>query len=109
MRKEIIAIGVVVFLAMVGSVYAQEEGSDIKAKEEKYDELYDKGMFNEAIAEYEKAIAINSNDAEAHNNLAVTYYYKGQYDLAIKHCDKAIELGGRVHPGFLEALRPYRK
>jgi len=68
-----------------------------------------KGMFDEAIAECKKAIAINPNYAKAHNNLAVVYYEQGQYDLAIKHCDKAIELGGKVHPEFLEALKPYRK
>ena len=70
---------------------------------------YDKGMYDEAIAEYKRAIEINPNDAEAHNNLAVTYYHKGEYSLAIKHCDRAIELGLRPHPGFSEALKPYRK
>ncbi len=68
-----------------------------------------KGLFDEEIAECKKAIAINPNYAEAHYNLAVAYYYKGQYGLAIEHCDRAIELGCKVRPGFLEALKPYRK
>jgi len=68
-----------------------------------------KGMVDEAIAECKKAIAIDPNYAEAHNNIAVAYYDKGQYDLAIEYCNKAIELGCRVDPGFLEALKPYRK
>ncbi|MBA7497165.1 Photosystem I assembly protein Ycf3 [subsurface metagenome] len=67
-----------------------------------------KGMYDEAIAEYKRAIGINPNYAEAHNNLAVAYYYKEDYSLAIKHCDITIELGLRPHPGFLEALKPYR-
>ncbi len=68
-----------------------------------------KGMWDEAIAECKKAIAINPNYAAAHNNLAVGYYYKGQYGLAIEHCDKAIELGGKVNPRLLKYLKPYRK
>lgn len=68
-----------------------------------------KGMFDQAIAEYKKAIEINPNLAEAHNNLAVAYYLKGEYGLAIEHCDKVIELGYKVHPQFLEDLKPYRE
>jgi tetratricopeptide (TPR) repeat protein len=66
-------------------------------------------MFDEAIAEYKKAIAINPNLAEAHYNLAVAYYYKGQHGLAIEPCDRAIELGYKAQPELLEALKPYRK
>ena len=68
-----------------------------------------KGMCDEEIAEYKKAIEINPNDAITHNNLADAYYRKGEYSLAIKHCDKAIELGYQVDPEFLKALQPYRK
>jgi tetratricopeptide (TPR) repeat protein len=68
-----------------------------------------KGMWDEAITEFKKAIALNPNFAEAHYNLAVSYYYKGQHGLAIKHCDQAIELGYKVHPALLDALKPYRK
>jgi len=65
-----------------------------------------KGMYDEAIAECKDALEINPNLAEAHNNLAVSYYYKGKYKLAIKHCDRAIELGYEVHPELLKALEP---
>ena len=68
-----------------------------------------KGMLVEAIAEYEKVLEINPNDAKAHNNLAVLYYFNGEYSLAIEHCDKVIELGYKVHPQFLEDLKPYRQ
>jgi len=67
------------------------------------------GMLDEAIAKYKKVLEINPNLAEAHNNLAVAYYLKGEYGLAIEHCDKVIELGYRVHPQFLEDLKPYRQ
>lgn len=59
---------------------------------------------------FKKAVAIDPDFADAHNNLAVAYYYyKKQYGLAIKHCDKAIELGYKVHPDFLKLLEPFRK
>ena len=50
-----------------------------------------KGMLDEAIAEWRKAIEINSNYAKAHYNLAVAYYFTEEYNLAIEHYDKAIE------------------
>jgi tetratricopeptide (TPR) repeat protein len=68
-----------------------------------------KKMLDEGIAEYRKAIAIDPNLAVAYNNLAVAYYLKKEYGLAIEHCDRAIELGYEVHPGFLNDLKPYRK
>ncbi len=67
-----------------------------------------KGLINEAITQYERAVAINPDLAGAHNNLAVAYYFEEQYELAIRHCDKAVELGFGVNPGFLQALRAYR-
>ncbi|MCF7875218.1 MAG: tetratricopeptide repeat protein [Candidatus Omnitrophica bacterium] len=67
------------------------------------------GMLDEAVVVLEKAATLDPNDAKAHNNLAIIYYQKKQYGSAIKHCDKAIELGAGVNPEFLEMLKPYRK
>jgi len=67
-----------------------------------------KGMINETFTQYKRAVAINPDLAEAHLNLAVTYYAEKRYELAIKHCDKAVELGLKVHQGFLQALKAYR-
>ncbi|MCU0652323.1 MAG: tetratricopeptide repeat protein [Candidatus Omnitrophica bacterium] len=70
---------------------------------------YDKeGRRRDAIEAYEGALAINPNYFLAHNNLAVAYYEEKKYDLAIKHCDRALALGYPVHPEFLERLKPYR-
>ena len=66
-------------------------------------------MFDEAIVEYKKVIAINPNYAKAYYGLALVYYSKEQYSLAIKHCDMVIELGDTVDPEFLELLKLYRK
>jgi tetratricopeptide (TPR) repeat protein len=64
--------------------------------------------FEEAIAEYKKALAGNPNFAEVHNNLAVAYYSTKNYKLAVIHCDRAMELGFKIHPKLLKLLRPHR-
>lgn len=63
----------------------------------------------ESLDLFKKAIEIDPTNADAHNNLAVAYYYKKQYDLAIKHCDLAIKLGYKVDSHFLKLLEPFRK
>lgn len=45
-----------------------------------------------AIAAYQKALAINPDYVEAHNGLGVIYSTQGQYALALEHFKKAIEL-----------------
>jgi len=80
-------------------------------------EAYDKlgniyltiGKHKEAIELYKKTLEINPDLASAHNNLAVIYYYTKQYGLSVKHTSRAIELGHKVHPEFLELLKPYKK
>ena len=66
-------------------------------------------LFSKAITLLKEAIRLDPDLALARNNLAEAYYYTNQYDLAIKHCDRAIELGYEVAPKFLELLKPYRK
>ena len=58
-----------------------------------------KGMFDEAIAECKKAIAINPNYAEAHTNLGLVYYNKGMFDEEIAEYKKAIA----INPNYAKA------
>lgn len=69
-----------------------------------------KGMLGDAIGEYKKIVEIDPNNAEAHFELAANYYFNKQYKLAIKHSDKAKELGLKDPQLFnlLENLEPYR-
>ncbi|MCK4419434.1 tetratricopeptide repeat protein, partial [Candidatus Aerophobetes bacterium] len=60
---------------------------------------YDKDMYDEAIAEYKKAIKINPNYAEAHCVLGAAYGCKEMCDEAIAECKKAIE----INPNLAEA------
>ena len=57
------------------------------------------GMLDEAIAEFKKAIRINPEYADAHNNLGNTYLNKGMLDEAIAEFKKALE----INPDFAEA------
>ena len=52
-----------------------------------------------AMADYDKAIELKPDLAEAYNNRGTAYHYKGNYDLDIADCDKAIEL----RPDYAEA------
>ena len=70
---------------------------------------HNKGMYDEAIVEYKKAIERRTGFAEAHHGLGTTYYRKGEYSLAIKHYDKAMGLGSSVDSELLEFLEQYRE
>ena len=50
------------------------------------------GRYDEAIKAYEKAIEVNPNNADAHNNLGHTYSEKGMFDEAILAYKEAIAI-----------------
>ncbi|MBW1768084.1 MAG: tetratricopeptide repeat protein [Deltaproteobacteria bacterium] len=68
------------------------------------------GMFREAIWEYKIALSLEPENGKVHYELAVEYYFEKEYGLAVRHCDKAIELGYMdVDSLFLEHLEPHRE
>lgn len=67
------------------------------------------GRREEAIASFRKAIEFNPAFARAHFNLAMLFYYQKKYKLAVKYCDRAIDLGYRADPELLKLFAPYRK
>jgi tetratricopeptide (TPR) repeat protein len=54
-----------------------------------------KGQYDRAIADYDKASQLNPRDADVYLNRGNAYANKGQYDRAIADYDKAIELNPR--------------
>jgi tetratricopeptide (TPR) repeat protein len=80
----IFLIGVSCFLIARGNEATQHNDLGIA--------YYNQGRLSEAVAEYQKAIEINSNFVEAHSNLGAAYRSQGKYDLAIASCQKAINL-----------------
>jgi tetratricopeptide (TPR) repeat protein len=59
-----------------------------------------KGQLHRAIADYDQAIRLNPNYAEAFNYRATTYHTMGQTDRAIEDLDQAI----RLNPNFAAAF-----
>ncbi len=61
--------------------------------------LLQKGHVDEAIAQYQKALQINSNYAELHYNFGIALLQKGHVDEAIAQYQMALQL----KPGYAEA------
>ena len=56
------------------------------------EDLAAKGQLDEAIAEWEKALAIEPENGRAHNNLGVLLARQGRYAEAIPHYEEALKL-----------------
>jgi tetratricopeptide (TPR) repeat protein len=67
-----------------------------------------KGLIDESIETSLKVLDLEPGFAIAHNNLAIAYLEKGENDLAVKHVDKAVELGYEVAPEILKEVEAYR-
>jgi tetratricopeptide (TPR) repeat protein len=70
---------------------------------------YMKGLYEEGIQANLEAVKIQPEFPVAHNNLAVGYLERGEYQKAIVHCDKARELGYDVALDLMEELVPHRQ
>lgn len=70
---------------------------------------YMKGLIDEGIEANLEALRIHSEFPVAHNNLAVGYLERGEYDKAILHCDRAVNLGYEVPEELKKELLPHRK
>jgi tetratricopeptide (TPR) repeat protein len=68
-----------------------------------------KGQVEDSIEMNLKALELNADFAPAHNNLAIAYLEKGDHDLAVQHCDKALELGYDIAPEILKEIEEHRK
>lgn len=54
--------------------------------------LFQKGQYNEALAEYKKATELDDKNSRAYLNLGITYRQVQKIDIAISSLQKAIEL-----------------
>jgi len=62
-------------------------------------EYYERGEYDEAVAEFQAAIELEPDDAGTHRNLGTAYLEQGKYEEAAAAYEKAIELD----PDFGEA------
>ena len=65
----------------------------------------EKGQYDQAISDLNKALEINPRYAKAYVNRGSTYFKKGQYDKAWEDVYKVQDLGLKIDPVFLKNLR----
>ena len=89
------------------SLYAQVPGEDPLKKGLEYSQ---QGQNDEALAEFDKAIAANPASARAYYNRGLLYYKEGLLDEAIADCSKAIEIDPISGDAYYNrALANYKK
>jgi len=69
---------------------------------------YKKRSFDEAISHYGKAWDLYK-DITYLNNLGAAYFEKGEYDDAIKTCEKAVEEGREIYADFKMIAKSYAR
>lgn len=72
------------------------QADDYFREAEKY---YSQGNYDQAIANYNKAIQINPNDAKVYVNRGVAYASRCNYDQAIADFDKALQIDSNFAGG----------
>lgn len=70
----------------------QNESRDPKFYNNRGTAFGEKGAYDQAISDFDKAIEINPRYIRAYNNRGVIYRLKGQYDKALLDFNKAIEI-----------------
>ncbi len=70
----------------------QSESRDAKFYNNRGIAYGEKGQYDQAISDFNKALEINPRYNKAYNNRGITYRLKGQYDQAILDFNKAIEI-----------------
>jgi tetratricopeptide (TPR) repeat protein len=63
--------------------------------------LFKKGLYREAILEFEKAIALQPDFAPAYNRLGMSYAVLNDYGRAERYFRKVIELSPQIDQGYL--------
>src|SRR6266480_5636392 len=61
---------------------------------------FNKGLYDEAISNYTKAIKLSPHYARAYYNRALAYFKKDKFDIAISDYSKAIELKPTDYMGY---------
>jgi tetratricopeptide (TPR) repeat protein len=95
--------------ATTGQAKEQELKSEVYTIPAEYSYLHGNLLirqkrFEEALAEYEKAIVAEPKHGKALNNIANIYYMARQYDKALEYIERAEAVGAPVNPDFKKAV-----
>ncbi len=105
MKRTFLLLIVLVLLLAAGCATMQTELNDPVAHTIRGIAYAEKGQYDQAISDFNKALEINPRYATAYYNRGIAYKDKGQYDKAWEDVHKAQDLGHKIHPGFLKDLR----
>ncbi len=75
-----------------GAVAAADERSDARAQVEFGIEVVHRGLWQEAIYRWERAVEIDPDYAAAWNNLGIAYEHEGLFDKAREAYERALDL-----------------
>ena len=107
-----IGVSVLIVFLTIGLCYSEAWGLFDKARAgvhfKKGVSYQEKGQWDKAIAEYNKAIELNPEYSKAYNNRGLAYADKGQYDQAISDYTKAIELSPKLAEAYYNRGIAYR-
>jgi len=70
----------------------QDESRDAKFYNNRGAAYGEKGQYDQAVSDFNKAIEINPRYIKAYNNRGIVYRLQGQYDRAVSDFNKAIEM-----------------
>ncbi len=79
-------------LVLHASMASADVRSDAKRQVDFGIQVAQRGLWNEAIYRWERAIEIDLDYASAYNNLAVAYEQRGEFEKAQKAYERAAEL-----------------
>ncbi|GFT94259.1 hypothetical protein NPIL_274991 [Nephila pilipes] len=78
-------------------------------EKDKGNELYKERKFEEALAQYDKAIELDPVEMTFLTNKAAVYFELKDYDTCIKECEKAVEVGKENRADFKKIAKAYSR
>ena len=101
MRQGYIVV-LLIFVVLVGAIIIACGNATEDTAEWHFNQgnkLAEQGRYEQAIEDYDQAIRLNPEDADAYYNRGIVYYELGQLERAIEDYDEAI----RLNPEYTKA------
>ena len=100
MRKTCLLLFVLIIVPIISQAIGELNPKNAKVYYNQGIAWYNKGDYDRAISDFNKAIELNSKHPDAYNNRGIAWYDKGDHGLAISDFSKAIELNPRYADAY---------